>query len=284
MNLRIADFKIKINSVTDKRTIDCFSKYCCDNFGQADLTINYIDDDHILLNRNEFTGPYKGWFFKQNTNGYEFAKFADGVDRAISHVNYNSKTKTADFRNWNISNLIGVELFYSVFYTISDIYSFFVLENDSVVFHSSSIIYDNHALCFSGKSGTGKSTHTGLWKKYYNTPILNDDSPTLRIIEGKAYACGTPFAGSTGVNLNNIVPLKAIFFLEQSKENSTERLTEASAIKRFFDETKKPIFKSYITTLMEFFTKLYEIVPMYVLSCNMEKSAVETVKNTLNLR
>ena len=50
------------------------------------------------------------------------------------------------------------------------------------VLHSSSILYQGVAIAFSAVSGTGKSTHTGLWKKYYGAQveILNDDKPAIR--------------------------------------------------------------------------------------------------------
>ena len=285
MKYCIAGFNIELLGVTEEKTLSCLESYAVKNFEKPDLTIKYIEDDSIFVNKDEFIGPYKGWYYKNNNeNGYEFAKFADGVENVISHIVFDKQSNTAVFRNWNITTLIGVDLFCSVFYTISDIYSFFVLEHDSVVFHSSSIEYNGIGLCFSGKSGTGKSTHTSLWKKYYNTSVINDDTPTIKLNDGSAFLCGTPFAGSSGININKTVPLKAIFFLEQAKENSVTRLSPSDAFKRFFDETKKPVFKSFVSDIMSFFTKLYNTVPIYLLSCNMEKDAVETVKNTLNLR
>lgn len=285
MKYRIANFNIELINITEKKTLSQLENYSYNDFDKADLTIKYAENDNIILDKNSFIGPYKGWYFKNNSDeGYEFAKFAAGVENAISHVKFDRKSSVAFFANWNITELIGVELFYSVFYTLSDIYSFFVLDHNSVIFHSSTIDYNGMGLCFSGKSGTGKSTHTSLWKKYCNASVINDDTPTIRITKDDAYVCGTPFAGSTGININKILPLKGIFFLEQAKENSTERLSAADAMKRFFDETKKPIFKSSVADIMSFFAELYNKVPIYLLRCNMEKDAVETVKKTLNLR
>ena len=281
MYLQIAGFNIKLNGVTEEKTIKCFAPYTVDSLPYVDLDITYIDDDNILLNKDEFKGPYKLWYYKETEEGFEMAKFADGVDKALTHICINTDTGVVSFRNWDISSLIDVELFYSVFFTISEIYSIFILDKDSIIFHSSTIIYDDSGICFSGKSGTGKSTHTSLWKKYYNTEILNDDTPTLRIIDGKPYACGTPFAGSTGINTNAIVPLKAIFFLEQAKDNSVRKLSAVEAAQLFLNETKKPLMKSYMVRIMNIFNKLFETVPMYVLACNISKEAVDLAKNTL---
>lgn len=282
MYLQIAGFNIKLNGVTEKKTIETFKEYTNGDISQnIDLEITYIEDDNIKIEKNDFMGPYKKWYYKENEKGFEMAKFAECVDRAISHIIVDTECGKATFKNWNISKLINVDLFYSVFFTISEIYSLYILNKEAIVFHSSSIIYDDGAICFSGESGVGKSTHTSLWQQYYNTLILNDDSPTLRIIDNKPYACGTPFAGSSGINTNKIVPLKAIVFLEQAKENSIKTLSAHDALLRFLNETKKPLMKNYIIYITKTFNRLYSMVPMYLLSCNISKEAVDLVKDTL---
>ena len=282
MNLKISGFNIKLNGDFDDKTIRSLKDYEVSNFSDnIDLNINYISDDDIILNKNEFIGPYKMWHFKETDSGFEMAKFADGVDNALSHIIMDTGKGIATFRNWDISSLINRELYYMLFFGISEIYSYFIINKDAIMFHSSSIIHNDYGICFSGKSGTGKSTHTALWQKYYDAKILNDDSPTLKISDNKVFACGSPFAGSTGINTNKIVPLKGIIFLEQAKENSIRKLSQKEAYIRFFNETKKPIMKNYIKKSIEIFNKIYASVPMYILSCNISKEAVDLVINTL---
>lgn len=282
MNLKISGFNIKLNGDFDEKTISKLNAYEVSEFTEKiDLEITYISDDNIILNKDEFIGPYKMWYFKETDTGFEMAKFADGVDNALSHVVMDTNSGTAIFKNWDISSLIDRELYYMLFFGISEIYSYFILNKDAIMFHSSSIIYNEYGICFSGKSGTGKSTHTSLWQKYYDVKILNDDSPTLKILDNKVFACGSPFAGSTGINTNKIVPLKGIVFLEQAKENSIRRLSQKEAYIRFFNETKKPVMKNYIKKSIDIFNKIYASVPMYVLSCNISKEAVDLVINTL---
>ena len=38
---------------------------------------------------------------------------------------------------------------------------------DTVLFHVSVIAVDGHGFLFTAKSGTGKSTHTRLWREYF---------------------------------------------------------------------------------------------------------------------
>lgn len=60
----------------------------------------------------------------------------------------------------------------------------------AVAVHSSVISLDGRAVLFLGESGTGKSTHTRLWREHIpGARLLNDDSPIIRIApEGAAEA------------------------------------------------------------------------------------------------
>ena len=53
----------------------------------------------------------------------------------------------------------------------------------TVAIHTSTICCQGKAVFFLGESGTGKSTHTRLWRENIEGAVLlNDDSPILRII------------------------------------------------------------------------------------------------------
>ena len=68
----------------------------------------------------------------------------------------------------------------------------------TVLFHAAIVSYQGKGYMFLGPSGTGKSTHAGLWLKYIGgTELANDDNPVVRIDEdgnGKTVACvyGSP--------------------------------------------------------------------------------------------
>ena len=103
--------------------------------------------------------------------------------------------------------------------------------------HSSAVLMDEKAYLFTADSGTGKSTHTSLWKKAFGedrVQILNDDKPAVRITKDGIFACGTPWSGKTNLNVNKIVPLAAIGFLERSSENWIERKTGAEVVGKLF--------------------------------------------------
>ena len=54
----------------------------------------------------------------------------------------------------------------------------------AVAIHSSVISLHGGAVLFLGESGTGKSTHTRLWREHIpGAELLNDDSPIVRIVQ-----------------------------------------------------------------------------------------------------
>ena len=68
----------------------------------------------------------------------------------------------------------------------------------SIAIHSSVIVHSGRAVLFLGESGTGKSTHTRLWREHIpGAQLLNDDSPIVRVVEGVPTVFGSPWSGKT---------------------------------------------------------------------------------------
>jgi hypothetical protein len=95
----------------------------------------------------------------------------------------------------------------------------------TVAIHSSCIVYRNKAVLFLGESGTGKSTHTRLWQENIREAfLLNDDSPFLRVEEGKIWAYGSPWSGKTPCYKPERYELKGCVRLSQAPYNRIEKL------------------------------------------------------------
>ena len=92
--------------------------------------------------------------------------------------------------------------------------------------HASVIMKDGKAVAFLGKSGTGKSTHTGLWLRHIEgTELLNDDNPVIRCHkDGRVMIYGSPWSGKTPCYKKLEVPLAAVVRLSQAPYNKIERL------------------------------------------------------------
>ncbi len=152
-----------------------------------------------------------------------------------------------------------------------------LLNHNGVLLHASCIEKDGVAYLFSAKSGVGKSTHTHLWmKKFPDVCMINDDKPAVRLIDGKYYACGTPFSGKNDESANAVVPIKAIVFLERDTDNSISRILPQSAIPLFMAQTIRPSRADTMDKLLTVLDSVLKNVPVYRLKCNISEEAVMT--------
>lgn len=159
-----------------------------------------------------------------------------------------------------------------------------LLQYDGSYIHSSALMYDSKVYLFSGESGVGKSTHTKRWCRLFpdKTKILNDDKPSFRFIDGKCIVYGTPFAGGTGVQINEKGELAAIVFLEQSKENRLVRLTNVQAIVELTSQTPNKINAKCAEKMLSLHSELLEKYPFYKLYCADNDESVSVAFNITN--
>lgn len=146
------------------------------------------------------------------------------------------------------------------------------------VLHSSAIAYKGQGVAFSADPGTGKSTHTSLWKERFGDDVqfVNDDKPAIRFVDGQAMMYGTPWSGKTALNNNLRVPLRAIVFIERGEHNSIRTLTPIESMFQLTSQIARPYYDTDIgIKAVDFAEKLLANVPIYMLTCNISQRAVE---------
>lgn len=110
-------------------------------------------------------------------------------------------------------------------------FSLVALPYNAVPIHTSVIMNGGKAYMFLGESGTGKSTHTRLWRQHIEgSELLNDDSPYLRIENGQAFVYGSPWSGKTPCYKPLRVPLGGVTRLSQAPYNKMRRLSKLEAM------------------------------------------------------
>ena len=154
-----------------------------------------------------------------------------------------------------------------------------MLHHNGFVLHASAILYRGQAVLFSADSGVGKTTHTRLWQTVYGAgavPILNDDKPAVRCMDGRYIAYGTPFSGNSEENRNESAPLRAIVLLERGASPAIRPLSAAEALPPLLAQTLRPHSNGdEMGLLLGFLDGLLRTVPVYQLTCNMDpESAV----------
>ncbi len=145
-----------------------------------------------------------------------------------------------------------------------------------MLLHAAILGYKGNGYAFLGRSGTGKSTHTGLWLKYVQgSKIVNGDKPILSFNENVVTAYGTPWMGKEGLGCNDTVALKGLCFLEQAKENSIRKLSLEEAASRIFPQILLPEDEENATKTLELTDSLITKVPAYLLKCDISEMAVK---------
>ena len=139
----------------------------------------------------------------------------------------------------------------------------------ALLVHASCVRHNGLAYPFIAKSGTGKSTHSGLWLKHISdTELLNDDNPVIRIIGGKPVAYGSPWSGKTPCYRNASAPIGAITRISRAGNNSIERLAAAQAFASLLPSCStmkwdKAVFNDTCDTII----RIVETTPIYTLHC-----------------
>lgn len=151
--------------------------------------------------------------------------------------------------------------------------------SNSIFFHSSSIEYKGKGICFSAKSGTGKSTHRSLWTKYSNALPINDDKNIITLKNDKLYISPNPWSGKHMIDNNKEVTLDSIVFLYQNKTNVVERIRPFKAMKLLLGQIELPNEEN--RKLWDKITDKMLSLPIYYYGCNMEEEAFTTIKERI---
>lgn len=150
-----------------------------------------------------------------------------------------------------------------------------MLDYHTLLFHGSVIAVDGAAYLFTAVSGTGKSTHTRLWRELLGDRayMVNDDKPLLRITESGILACGTPWDGKHHLSRNVIVPLKAVCILRRGEENHIAPITFADAYPTLYQQCYHPKDAERTIQVLDMLDAMGAQVEFYQLHCNMKPEA-----------
>lgn len=150
---------------------------------------------------------------------FEFQLWGRCAARMVTDEHYSQATVAlVDERLFGINNALMV------------MFALSTATSQTALFHSSVVSSQGHAYMFLGKSGTGKSTHSGLWLKHIEgTELVNDDNPVVRLMADGFYVFGSPWSGKTPCYRNVSYPIGAIVQLSQAPYNKIQHLRPLAA-------------------------------------------------------
>lgn len=160
----------------------------------------------------------------------------------------------------------------------------YVLKNaNGIIFHSSAIAVDGNAYLFTAPSGTGKSTHTRLWRELLGDKavMINDDKPIIRYEDGDFYVYGTPWTGKHHLGENVRVKVKAVCEIKRGTKNLIQKISPFEAFITVMNQTLRPKDEEDVDKLLKLIEKLLESVKTYRLYCDVSLDAAKLSYNTL---
>ena len=163
-------------------------------------------------------------------------------------------------------------------------YGVVALQYKLIAVHSSVIMCNGKAVMFLGESGTGKSTHTRLWRETIKDAILlNDDSPILQVIDDKVYVYGSPWSGKTPCFCNEKAELIGIVRLSQAPHNEIKPLRVIEAFAALYPSCP-PVFANdnyFSQKVCQIISDTLNNVKVWHLECLPDKEAAKLSFTTI---
>lgn len=147
-----------------------------------------------------------------------------------------------------------------------------LLERDTLLLHGSTVGVDGKAYLFTAPCGTGKSTHTRLWRETFGdrAVTVNDDKAFLRITLEGVTAFGSPWTGKHGLGCNISLPLNGICFLRRGTENTIRPLALEDGIAELRHQSFVPEGGAKALALAD---RLSRAVPLWEMECTKDRAA-----------
>lgn len=206
-----------------------------------------------------------------------FGTFTDGWRSAYLRVAHRGREHRAEVKNSSVPGRLGT---HTVLGALSA--EHLVLDAGGVVLHASYIVHGGKAILFTAPSGTGKSTQADLWKELRGARIINGDRAVIRMTDGRAVACGIPFAGSSEYCENVTAPLAAIVYLGQAPQTTISRLAGFRAFCRVWEGCSVNTWdRADVEKATGIVEDIVSRVPVYYLPCTPDESAVTALEGAL---
>ena len=145
-----------------------------------------------------------------------------------------------------------------------------LLEADTLLLHGSTVAVDGQAYLFTAPCGTGKSTHTRLWRELFGdrAVMVNDDKVFLQLRRDGVWACGSPWTGKHGLGNNISVPLKGICFLQRGSDNYIQKAEPEKWLPELIHQCFLP--EGQDSSLVR---QLAERIPLWEMFCTKDPQA-----------
>ncbi len=154
---------------------------------------------------------------------------------------------------------------------------------DILLLHGSTLSLDGSAYLFTAPCGTGKSTHTRLWREVYGSKVqmINDDKPFLRFTPEDIFAWGSPWSGKHGLDTNLCAPLKGICFLQRGTENRIVPILPEEGLPLLENQLCPPEDPALLPRYRALLNRLSHDVPLWRMTCTKDSEAARVAATAI---
>ena len=162
-------------------------------------------------------------------------------------------------------------------------YAYATADKKTVLMHASVVSLEGRGYLMTAPSGTGKSTHTRLWRQCFDQcELVNDDNPVVRIEQGKAIVYGSPWSGKTPCYRNVCHPVGAYVRLFQEPENNIHPYQPLEAYAMLLPAMSSMVWdKRMQTGVSKTVAEMVRLNPMYRLGCRPDEAAARLCRDTI---
>lgn len=286
MQYQIAGLSVRLEGLKSPYLEHRMRKYAQKDGGidSADLCVTFQENNAINVPAGRNFCRLDAWYWiDRGEDGYTGIKQVAKYHLNLVRVDINKACTRVNIEYFDVKDMADFTTEQMLHYILGEVFTFCQTLRGATVLHSAAMAYRGQAVLFSAPSETGKSTHTQLWKQFYQDDVVlfNDDTPVIRPKDAQFVACGTPWSGKTEINENREYPLAGIVFLKQVPENTIRRLSPIEAAVNLMNQTHKPVFEHLMDKHMDILQAILQNVPVYELGCTISKEAVDLVKDTL---
>lgn len=288
MNYSIADFILRTEGAHHdiSECLSCFKPFEIEGDSSTEPTMVLRMDSQIEDATYPTTKHIHSFEFEQDNATGELSRYAEGYRFSMRRGEREFLLVKRDGSNIVESNLgaKGEPDPSFVRFGIWIMFGIVIAPLGAIAIHSSVVVKEHQGVLCLGESGTGKSTHTRLWRENIEgARLLNDDSPIIRVIDGKAIVYGSPWSGKTPCYVNKCVPVRALIRLSQAPYNKIHRHPILSAIGAILPSCP-PAF-AYDAALQDHIcntvSEIISSTPVYHLECLPDAAAAELSYTTI---
>ena len=157
-------------------------------------------------------------------------------------------------------------------------YAYATADKKTVLMHASVVSLEGKGYLMTAPSGTGKSTHTRLWRQCFDQcELVNDDNPVVRIEQGKAMVYGSPWSGKTPCYRNASRRVSSIVNLSQAPFNAVRPVKGIPAYSFLLSSVSSVRWdRKVMDSLTSVLSRIAMEVPCYRMDCLPDADAAMT--------